>query len=235
MTLFEPSLNPFRTCLLALLIPACGRAVPARAAETSSHRSRGAALYTACAECHGEKGEGLEATKAPRLAGREDWFIKKQIEDFRRRDRGKDDSKESGFLPPEPRTQFMHPVADRLGRADTKALIAHLATLRPDPVRPARVGDATRGRALYGACVECHGRTAEGKRSKGAPRLTGQHDWYLFQQLRDFRMGWRGAESKDTHVKLMRSRLDLDDGGLRDLVAGIVSFNLQAPGPPTNR
>lgn len=227
--------SPLAKCLLALLLSAGVLAAPARGAEPTTKTRRGAALYATCVQCHGEKAEGIEATKAPRLAGREDWFIKKQLEEFRRRERGKDDSKETGFLPPEARTQFMHPVADKLTRADTKALVAHIATLRPEPIAPARVGDITRGRAFYAACIECHGKTAEGNRRQGAPRLTGQHDWYLFNQLRDFRMGWRGMESKDPHLKLMRSRLDLDDDALRDLAAYIVSLHLPAPAPPARR
>ena len=177
----------------------------------------------------------LEATKAPRLASRGDWFLKKQLEAFRRREHGKDDSKETGFLPPEERTKFMHPVADKLSRSDTKALLVHIATLRPAPVPQARVGDASRGRALYAACIECHGKSAEGDRRKDAPRLIEQHDWYLFNQLRDFRMGWRGADSKDLHLKLMRSQLDLDDDALRDLVPFIVSLNRPAPSSPSSR
>jgi cytochrome c oxidase subunit 2 len=235
MNVIFSALSPLRICLLAVALPAFGLAVIARAAEPKSRASRGAALYAACAQCHGEMGEGIEATKAPRLAGREDWFIKKQLEQFRRRERGKDDSNKTGLLPPEERTQFMHPVADKLTRADIKALIAHLATLRPEPVPPARLGDAGRGRALYGTCIECHGKTGEGNRRQGAPRLAGQHDWYLFNQLRDFRMGWRGTESKNVHVKIMRSRLDLDDEALHDLAAYIVSLNPQTPAPPVKR
>ncbi len=221
-----PRLNLLRICILALPLGACGLAVPARAAEPKSKTSRGAALYVACAQCHGQKGEGIEATKAPRLAGREGWFIRKQLEEFRRRERGRDDSKETGFLPPEERTQLMHPVADQLSRADMRALVAHLDTLRPEPIALASAGDVARGRALYAECIGCHGKKAQGNRRKDAPRLTGLHDWYLYNQLRDFRMGWRGAESKEPHVKLMRSRLDLDDDALRDLAAYIVSLNL---------
>ena len=235
MNTFGKCLNSPLTRLMLLVLLAGILTGPIHAAESINKPSRGATLYAACAECHGHKGEGIESTKAPRLAGREDWFIKKQVEDFRRRDRGKDDSKETGFLPPEERTQFMHPVADKLNRGDIKAIIAHLATLRPEPVLPARLGDAARGRAHYAACIECHGMSGEGNRRKGAPRLTGQHDWYLFNQLRDFRMGWRGADSKDPHVKLMRSRLGLDDDELHDLAAYLVSFNLPSPVPPTKQ
>ena len=153
-------------------------------------------------------------------------------QNFQQRERGKDDAKETGFLAPEARTQFMHPVADKLTRQDTQALLAHLATLQPDPVPPARTGEVIRGRERYAACIECHGKAVEGNRGRKAPRLTGQHDWYLFNQLRDFRMGWRGAESKDPHVKFMRRQLDLNDDGLHDLAAYIVSLNPRAPATP---
>ncbi len=223
----------FSPChLVALLLSACWLVVPARGIEPTTRVRRGAELYAACARCHGDQGEGIEATRAPRLAGREDWFIKKQIKQFRQGERGKDDSKETGYLPPEARTQLMHPVADKLSRSDTRALIKFLTTLRPAPLAPAPLGDVARGRTLYSACIECHGKTAEGNRRKGAPRLTGQHDWYLFNQLLDFRMGWRGTDLKDPHVKHMRRRMDLDDASLHDLAAYIVSLNLQAPAPP---
>jgi cytochrome c oxidase subunit 2 len=228
-------LSSCRARLLTVAWLACRIAFPVRAAETDARTSRGAALYGNCAECHGPKGEGIQAKSAPRLAGREDWFVKTQIERFRRRERGRDDAKETGFLPPEERTQFMHSVADQLTRADMKALLAYLATLQPDPVPPAQLGDASRGRERYQACIECHGKAAEGNRRQKAPRLTGQHDWYLFNQLRDFRMGWRGADSNERHVKLMRRQLDLDDDALRDLAAYIVSLNTPRPAPPAQR
>lgn len=217
--------------LVRLVVLAGTLAGAVHAADTKAKPSRGASLYAACAQCHGEQGEGLETTQAPRIAGREDWYIRKQIEDFRRQERGKDDSKETGFLPPAERTQFMHPVADKLSRADLRALVGHLETFRPGPIAPARLGDVVRGRTLYAGCIECHGKAGEGNRRKDAPRLTGQHDWYLFNQLRDFRMGWRGADSKDPHVKLMRRQMDLDDDALRDLAAYLVSLNTPSSAP----
>lgn len=218
--------------LPVVLISGC--AGPESASTPAPTPRDGSALYVrfGCAQCHGAQGEGLELAKAPRIAGREDWFLRRQIEDFQRRERGRDDSKETGFLPPEARTQFMHPVADKLGRREIEVLSGYLAGLQPAPLPPSRLGDASRGRALYAACAECHGFSAEGNVRVGAPRLSGQHDWYLFAQLRDFRMGWRGAESTNVHVKLMRSRMDLEDGALRDLAAYLAT---QAPLPAAPR
>ena len=217
---------------VASLVLLSGCAGPESGPSAQAPRD-GAALYvkSGCVQCHGAQAEGLESTKAPRLAGREDWFIRRQIAAFQRRERGRDDSKETGFLPPEARTQFMHPVADKLGRREIEALSAHLAALRPAPLPPSKLGDPSKGRALFAGCVECHGFSAEGNVRVGAPRLSGQHDWYLFAQLRDFRMGWRGAESTNVHVKLMRSRMDLGDGALRDLAAYLATQAPLAPAP----
>ncbi len=222
--MIRPSL-PLKVALLALVLPVLGLTLTAHADRTNSPPNRGEALYVSCAQCHGAKAEGLESTQAPRLAGRESWFIQRQLEEFRRRQRGKDESYEKGFLPPPERTLLMHPVVDSLTRSDTRSLIAYLSALRPEPVPPARRGDANHGRQLYQACVACHGKTAAGNRRLGAPRLTEQPEWYLYNQLHDFRMGWRGMQASNPHVKVMRQQLDLDDKSLHDLTAFIVSLN----------
>ena len=45
--------------------------------------ARGKALYVTCGNCHGDKGEGVWATNAPRLAGMSDWYLKRQLENFK--------------------------------------------------------------------------------------------------------------------------------------------------------
>ncbi len=42
-----------------------------------------AALFTSCAKCHGEKGEGNQEAKAPKLAGQYDWYIQTQLLAFK--------------------------------------------------------------------------------------------------------------------------------------------------------
>ena len=49
---------------------------------------RGRKLYATCAACHGDKGEGIWATNAPRLAGMSDWYMARQLENFRQGIRG---------------------------------------------------------------------------------------------------------------------------------------------------
>jgi len=50
---------------------------------------RGRALFTGCTTCHGPEGQGMKEMNAPKLAGREGWYIARQIENFRSGARGK--------------------------------------------------------------------------------------------------------------------------------------------------
>jgi len=45
-----------------------------------------------------------------------------------------------------------------------------------------------------GKCITCHGEKAEGNPDQEAPRLAGQHDWYLHSQLTNFKSGERKNE-----------------------------------------
>lgn len=49
---------------------------------------RGAAHYTSCGACHGSEAQGNYALQAPRLAGQDDWYMKRQLENFRKGVRG---------------------------------------------------------------------------------------------------------------------------------------------------
>ena len=51
--------------------------------------ARGRSLYRTCAVCHGPNGEGTWATNAPRLAGMSDWYLARQIRNFRDGVRGR--------------------------------------------------------------------------------------------------------------------------------------------------
>ncbi len=43
---------------------------------------RGEHLYQTCGTCHGVNGEGNYATNSPRLRGQEDWYLKRQLQNF---------------------------------------------------------------------------------------------------------------------------------------------------------
>lgn len=50
--------------------------------------ARGASLYTSCAACHGERGEGNATLQAPGLAGQSDWYLVRQLDKYRAGSRG---------------------------------------------------------------------------------------------------------------------------------------------------
>ena len=49
---------------------------------------KGASLYVTCGACHGRQGEGNFALNAPRLAGQQDWYLKRQLTHFKKGIRG---------------------------------------------------------------------------------------------------------------------------------------------------
>lgn len=49
---------------------------------------RGSGLYRTCATCHGERGQGNQSFNAPPLAGQNDWYLVRQLEDYQAGRRG---------------------------------------------------------------------------------------------------------------------------------------------------
>ncbi len=57
----------------------------------------GRKLYRTCAYCHGGAGQGIQALNAPRAAGMNDWYIKRQLQNFKDGVRGSHPSDYYGF------------------------------------------------------------------------------------------------------------------------------------------
>jgi len=54
----------------------------------SGNVAKGAAHFNSCGACHGAKAQGNYALQAPRLAGIQDWYLKRQLHNFRQGIRG---------------------------------------------------------------------------------------------------------------------------------------------------
>ena len=76
---------------------------------------KGAQLYGTCIQCHGEKGLGIEAQKAPRVAGQHDWYIYTQLVNFKSKQRV---------------NEKMYPYIKNLSEQDFKDLAAFVAQLK---------------------------------------------------------------------------------------------------------
>jgi cytochrome c oxidase subunit 2 len=176
----------------------------------------GKALYAVCAACHGAQAEGNPTMHAPKLSGQADWYLKRQLTQFKQGARGAHEQDTYG--------KQMAPMAATL--ADAAAIdnvVAYIATLPDDPA-PATLQQATaRGQKLYANCAACHGADARGIQAMNAPRLAGISDWYLVTQLKNFRQGIRGAHPQDLYGGQMRSMAAIltDEQATNDLVAYI--------------
>ncbi len=78
--------------------------------------AKGAELFKQCIACHGEKGEGNPAQKAPRIAGQHDWYIEKQLQDIK-----------AGITRKNP---VMMPFLSKLNATDMKDLAAYISKLK---------------------------------------------------------------------------------------------------------
>ena len=65
-------------------------------------------------------------------------------------------------------------------------------------------GDPTSGKASYAVCMACHGADGTGNKALNAPSIAGQESWYVERQLKNFKSGIRGSNSKDTYGMQMR-------------------------------
>ena len=161
-------------------------------AEPRGDATAGAALYAVCAACHGAQGEGNPAQNAPKLAGQQGWYLKRQLRNFKAGARGANDNDTYG--------KTMAPMAQTLpDAAAINNVIAYIQTLPDTPAASTVTGNARDGRAPYENCAACHGANGRGIWATNAPRLQGMSDWYMVTQLKNFKHGIRGGDRRDSY------------------------------------
>lgn len=50
-----------------------------------------------------------------------------------------------------------------------------------------QVNASERGAELFQTCIQCHGENGQGNQEKVAPRIAGQHEWYIYSSLVAFK------------------------------------------------
>lgn len=174
----------------------------------------GKASYATCAACHGQQGEGNLAMNSPNLAILQPWYITRQINHFKDGIRGANEADEFG--------RQMAPMANMLmDESAIRNVAAYIGTLDPPATVSTLDGDVEKGAYFYNSCGACHGAKAQGNYALQAPRLAGQDDWYLKHQLKNFRLGVRGANEGDTygHQMVLMARSIQNDQSINDLLA----------------
>ena len=173
-----------------------------------------------CMTCHGTDGKGNEAVEAPRLAGMEGWYLRRQLENFRAGIRGVHPMDTAGIA--------MRPMAN-LTDESMADIVKWVQDWEYTPAEITIEGDVDAGLALYGTCATCHGIDAKGNVSLGAPSLAGQNDWYLITQLKNFVAGYRGRHEEDRYGQQMLAMVGTltDEAAIRDVVSYINSLVLR--------
>jgi cytochrome c oxidase subunit 2 len=176
-------------------------------ARPVGNATAGAATYGICAACHGAQGEGNQALNAPKIAGSSGWYIRRQIASYQNGLRGADPGDIFGAQ--------MAPMARTLATPEMlENVIAYIETLPDTPAPQTVVGDVERGAVLYESCSVCHGPTGLGRWNTNAPRLAGMSDWYLYNQLVNFKNRVRGGHPQDIYgdqMYMLAASLTTDD------------------------
>ena len=153
---------------------------------------KGAALYLekSCHSCHGTSGEGNRLLKAPALAGQDPVYLARQLSNFKVNNRGYADNDVYG--------KAMAATALSLSADDITAVAAYLHSLEPEPEDYSLHGNPQLGANIFeNSCAACHGGLATGNPALNAPNLMILNDWYIVEQLKKFKNGWRGQIERD--------------------------------------
>lgn len=171
-------------------------ATPVPALQPIVARSAGKALFTTCAGCHGNDGQGRDYMYAPNLTGQDSDYLVRQLTNFREGKRGKVDDAH-GF-----------PMVGRAtalpGPGGLKAVVSYIAGL-PKPAAAPVAGRAVPAAIadIVQTCSTCHGAAGEGNAAMQAPALNRLDRAYIAQQLVNFRSGKRGYHADDSLGALM--------------------------------
>jgi len=181
----------------------------------------GLALYATCKTCHGDAAQGNQSLHAPALANSDDWYLYRQLTNFRKGIRGYVDQDTAGIQ--------MSAVAKILKDSTAIAdVVAYIETLPDVPMTAMIKGDAGKGeRAYQSICGSCHGPAAKGNQKMNAPRLNGLDDWYIKEQIAKFKTSVRGGHSNDKFGAQMVPMMALlaDEQAVDDVIAYIRSTN----------
>jgi len=190
--------------------PTFGEILSAPAANAQA----GASSYAPCAACHGQNGEGNVSLSAPKLAGMDAWYLRRQLQNYKPGIRGSDPDDVLG-------AQMRGMAATLVDDAAISNVVAYISTFPDAAATPTIMGDPDRGEKLYATCVNCHGKSGQGIWAMNAPRIAGMSDWYTAGQLRDFRDGIRGSNPLDFYGRQMAqiSQMLDEEQEINDLVA----------------
>jgi cytochrome c553 len=208
---------------IAALLLVCCTTCTAAPAPSPPHRVPDtlAQRVQACTPCHGAQGVATRDGYFPRIAGKPDGYLYRQLLNFRDGRR---------------QNPAMARLVENLTDAYLQEIATHFAALdlphEPPPVRAAPAQESARGAQLVRqgdtahrlpACVACHGAAMTGV-APDVPGLLGLPRDYLIAQLGAWRTGLRRAHAPDCMADIAR-RLPQAD------IAAVATYLSQQPMP----
>ncbi|MCR4304377.1 MAG: c-type cytochrome [Gallionella sp.] len=162
---------------------------------------------SACIGCHGEKGLGMDAMSAPRLANIGQVYIVKQLANFA-----------NDLYVPSGMGAVMNGIGKALSDQDRRDVAAYLESLEYEiessdlkalATDGIKVGKPEQGKILVSkgikgrvpACQDCHGFNG---RAPHIPALNQQKYVYLVNQLNNYRDGTRTSDPKVNKIGIMQ-------------------------------
>ncbi len=163
----------------------------------------GAVTVAACAPCHGAATAAAQATPTfPKLDGQHAAYLDKQLREYKSGKR---------------KSAIMAPIIAALKKDQISGMAKHFAGQTPARGAAQNAQPAAAGKVLYEegnrktgvpGCVGCH--LPEGAGHERYPRLAGQPQAYIVQQLMDFKSGARSNDR--AHVmRALAGRLTEDE------------------------
>jgi len=213
---------------------------PTLAVAQDANAEHGKQLFSLCAQCHGDAGQGNQAIGAPAIADLPAWYVQNQLVKFSTGLRGKHFEDVEGMRM-RPMSLWLtasgHARRNLAGEAadpneidpnirDVAAYVGSMAPTNPPPTVSG--GDAEAGRNTYMACASCHDQNGEGTEAVTAPPLAGQSDWYLQRSLEKYKAGWRGYDAEHdglgNAMAAMAGALLPDEQSVKDMVAFLATL-----------
>ena len=195
MMRIRDGIPPLAALAASLLVGACGSNAPSMTDQQVT-LSKGEAVFTTCAGCHGNAAQGRDYMYAPNLTGLAPDYFTRQLHNFRDGRRGKLEDPH-GF-------QMVGRAAAIGGEANLDAVVAYVGSL-PDKT-PVDLATRAVPAGIAGqvqACAACHGADGGGNSEMGGPALTTLDKAYIARQLRKFRDGLRGYAEDDAQGQVM--------------------------------
>jgi cytochrome c553 len=182
----------------------------------SAQKNGKQAYEASCKACHGDNGAGVKDPKlsGPNLTILKDKFAKEQFKLIT-------SGKRKG-----PGVENMMKVLkeSKLSDKELQSALDYALKLKEAPSFHTGGGEPKKGKAKYSTiCLHCHGQNAKGYSNPAlpAPRLAGQSDTYIFNQIKGYKAGHRDGDSPASQQMKAMSMTLATDKDIMDVAAYI--------------